>query len=73
MDYKYGISEQNYYSIEGYRQYKINLSAIKSMDDMIEIFKVLDIRIGFYEGSQTKSVQELIVKNNPHLFEEIKK
>ncbi len=43
------------------------------MDDIIEIFKALDIRIGFYDYSQTKSLQETIVKNNPHLFNKVKR
>ena len=67
------LSTNRVYGMDNYNEYKINIAAIKSIDDIIEIFKALDIRIGFYDYSQTKSLQETIVKNNPHLFNKVKR
>lgn len=67
------LSTNRVYGRDNYNEYKINIAAIKSIDDIIEIFKALDIRIGFYDYSQTKSLQETIVKNNPHLFNKVKR
>lgn len=69
------IENMNTLSIgtDNYNEYEVNVAEIKSIDDIIEIFKALNIRIGFYDCGQTRSLQETIIRSNPHLFKKVKK
>ena len=66
MEEKYGISDMSYSIGGNLKQYKINFEAIKSMDDILKILESMQMIIYVYDD------KNLPIKNNPHLFKEIK-